>query len=236
MIAIIPAAGLGTRMASVTNGGSKEALALGNRTVLDLVIDEAFAAGAERAVVVSSRGKGDVEEIVAARPECVDLRIQTELRGLAHAISITNESADESLILLGDTVFEAPGPSRPLAQAGAEFDACLHVQPVLDEQVSKYGIVECEGDRVIKVLEKPALSETASRLAVSARYRLSDRILRLVGQSVADTPPGVEADLTSVINRAILLGMKIGFVTTNGKRYDCGSPAGYAEAVARFGS
>lgn len=116
MIAIIPAGGRGTRMASVTHGRSKEALALGGRTVLDFVLDEAFAAGASRAVVVSAREKSDIEPIVTGRREQVDLRFQDTPLGLAHAISAAKEVEEDALILLPDTVFASHEPSLELSR------------------------------------------------------------------------------------------------------------------------
>jgi UTP--glucose-1-phosphate uridylyltransferase len=234
MIAIIPAGGRGTRMAAVTHGASKEALPLGGRTVLDFVLDEAFASGAARAVVVSAREKSDVEPIVSARKEHVDLRYQDEPRGLAHAIAAANEVEEDALILLPDTVFSAFDSTLRLAKIEPTPDAAILAEVVRDADVQLYGILECDLGKVSKILEKPHSDETPSRLAVAARYFLTDRVLRLVHECVAAQAPSGEWDLTSVLNRAILHSMTIAVVKTDAHRYDCGSPEGYREACAHF--
>lgn len=235
MIAILPAGGRGTRMTSVTRGMSKEALPLGGRTVLDHVLDEAFAAGAERAVVVGSRDKSDVEAIVAARSDAVDLRFQDEPKGLAHAIVAAREFEDDALVLLPDTLFAPRDASRALAVVTPPPDAAILVQTVSEDMVSRYGIVETEDGQIRKILEKPNPTQTASRLAIAARFWLTDRVLRLLDEYVTTPIPQAEYDLTSGLNRALLHTMTLVSVTTSAERFDCGSPEGYRLAMGRFG-
>src|SRR5437588_9852172 len=52
-------------------------------------------------------------------------------------------------------------------QTGA---ATLCVRPVPSETTSRFGIAECEGDRVIRLFEKPMPGTTPSKLAVLGRY------------------------------------------------------------------
>jgi UTP-glucose-1-phosphate uridylyltransferase len=220
-------------MASVTAGGSKEALPLGGKTVLDFVLDEAFFAGASRAVVVSAREKSDIEPIVSARPEHVDLRFQEEPLGLAHAIASAREQED-ALVLLPDTVFSNVTSTCELAKLLPMPDAAILAESVLDSDVSSFGIIELDGVSIIKILEKPRPADTDSRLAVAARYFLSDRVLRLVQECVATPTESSEWDLTSVLNRAILQHMNLAVVRTEAHRFDCGSPEGYRAACEFF--
>ncbi len=222
-------------MASVTAGSAKEALPLAGRTVLDLVLDEAFAAGAKRAVVVSAREKGDIEPIVVSRNEIVDLRYQDEQRGLAHAIVSAGEFDEDALILLPDTVFQPAGASSPLACAGPGADGAILSQPVSDSDVPRYGILECDGTRIRRILEKPAATETASRLAIAARFLLSPRLLEVLREYVKAPQDTDEYDLTTGLNLALARGMKLVAAPTNARRFDCGSPAGYQLAVEAFG-
>ena len=222
-------------MASVTVGASKEALPLGGKTVLDHVLDEAFAAGAERAIVVSAREKGDIEPIIAARREHVDLRYQDEPRGLSHAIVAAGELDHDALILLPDTVFAPSSASAALKWVLPCPDGSILAQTVPDSDVSTNGILECDGVRVKKILEKPPLGATTSRLAIAARFHLSDRILRLLHEFVHTPLAEGEYDLTSGLNRALLHTMRLVAVPTQARRFDCGSPEGYREAQEHFG-
>ena len=222
-------------MAGVTGGMSKEALPLGGRTVLDHVLDEAFIAGAERAVVVSAREKGDIEPIIAARKEHVDLRYQNEPRGLADAIVAAREFEHDALILLPDTVFAPRSATAALTGIAPCPDGSILAQRVTDAEVSSYGILECEGSRIKKILEKPRSEDTASRLAIAARFHLSDRIMRLLKEFVEAPRSEGEYDLTSGLNRALLHTMQLIAVTTEAHRFDCGSPEGYRLALEHFG-
>lgn len=243
MIAIIPAGGQGTRMRAVTGGSAKEALPLGNRTVLDLVLDEAFAAGVERAVVVSSPQKPEIEAILAARNDWVDMRLQREPKGLAHAIACAGQVEDDALILLPDTVFrQSDWHSAELGKMLQMADGAILGEIVSDTQMGSYGIMEIENKLITKILEKPSPAETASRIAVSGRYALSDRVLRMNYSAIFENPrlPGMdhlEVDFSGVLSRAILAGMRLqGLVLPTGaKRFDCGSPEGYALACEALG-
>lgn len=222
-------------MTGVTGGGSKEALPLGGQTVLDHVLDEAFGAGAHRAVVVSGREKGDIGAIIAARKEHVDLRYQDEPRGLADAIVSACEFADDAMILLPDTVFAPLTASKALSCLVPCPDGSILAQRVGDAEVSSYGILECDGDRIKKILEKPRPEATSSRLAIAARYHLSDRIMRLLKEFVETPLTSGEYGLTAGLNRALLHTMQLIAVITDARRFDCGSPEGYRRALEHFG-
>lgn len=217
-------------MLGVTGGASKEALPLGGKTVLDLVLDEGFAAGVDRAIVVISPEKKDIEALLACRAEPIELRYQHRANGLADAIVCAREPDVDALILLPDTVFDSAAASVALAAMTPDADAGIHAQFVGDSEVGHYGILEVESGRVRRILEKPDPADTASRLAVSARYRLRRRMSRFlhgVGSG--------ESDLTGALNLAIRRGLRVDALQTNARRYDCGSPEGYAAAVEAFG-
>ena len=55
--AVIPAAGLGTRMLPATKTVPKEMLPLVDKPVIQYIIEEAVAAGIEDILVVTNRGK-----------------------------------------------------------------------------------------------------------------------------------------------------------------------------------
>jgi UTP--glucose-1-phosphate uridylyltransferase len=235
MIAILPAGGRGIRMSKVTGGRSKEALPLGGQTILDHALDEAFEAGVERAVVVSAREKLDIEAIVKSRKQRVDIRYQEETRGLADAIVSAREFEDDALILLPDTVFAPSSAPGVLAEMGPHFDGAILAQRVTDEQIGSYGILECTNRSVTRILEKPSRDATSSRLAIAARFYLSARVLRVLKEFVESPISHGEYDLTSGLNRALAQGMNLIAVETDARRFDCGSPDGYREALEQFG-
>lgn len=227
MRAILPAAGRGTRMASVTGGGAKEALPLGGTSVLARVVAECAAAGAD-ATVVWAPEKG---EIPVAPESSHRVRSQPEPRGLGEAVRRGLDDEEAVLVALSDVVFTGSGPLERLASAldaGADF--ALAVEEVAPERARLYGIAEIAGDedwRIERLVEKPAPGETASRWAVAARYALGPLAVRTLRGW-----PEAEFGLTEVL-QAVLDAGGIGLAVPllpGETRHDCGSPEGYAAA------
>jgi UTP-glucose-1-phosphate uridylyltransferase len=236
MIAIVPAAGKGTRMASVTGGKPKELLRLGSETVLGRVLEEAREAGCERAVVVNSPDKPEIDAFLAEQPD-IAVAYQAEMKGLAHAIACA-EAESDVLVLLGDVVYHGGSPAERMANLLYRgLDGCIAVEHVPEERVQHYGI--CDVDEGIgqirKILEKPAPHQTESRWAVAGRYGLSHRAMQFLGDYVlahdrADR--AAEIDLTGAINAMIESGMDFRAVALqpDQERVDCGNPEEYAAA------
>src|SRR5512143_4212550 len=61
-VAVFPAAGLGTRFLPATKAQPKEMLPLVDRPLVQYVVEEAKAAGIERIVIVTGRGKNAIED------------------------------------------------------------------------------------------------------------------------------------------------------------------------------
>ena len=60
--AVLPVAGLGTRVLPATKAIPKELLPVVDRPVIQYVVDEAIEAGIEHIVFVTGRGKGAIED------------------------------------------------------------------------------------------------------------------------------------------------------------------------------
>jgi UTP-glucose-1-phosphate uridylyltransferase len=233
MIAIIPAAGKGTRMASVTGGAPKELLKLGHRTILARVAEEAREAGADEVVVVNSPDKPAIDE--AARE--VDARVvyQPVMRGLGHAIALGSNEQD-ALVLLGDCVFAGGPPTGRMANLLLMgLDGAIAVEEVPEEEVHRYGIAEIDAmGTITSIREKPRPDETDSRYAVAGRYAFSARFLAFLRDYVEHHLPrrDNEINVTEAIAAAIAQGMEFKAVALQPgqQRVDCGTPEEYAEA------
>ena len=60
--AVIPAAGLGTRMLPVTKTVPKEMLPMVDRPVMQYIVEEAVSAGIEDILIITNRGKDVMED------------------------------------------------------------------------------------------------------------------------------------------------------------------------------
>jgi UTP-glucose-1-phosphate uridylyltransferase len=235
VVAIIPAAGKGTRMASVTRGAPKELLPLGRGTVLGRIVLEALAS-ADRVVVVNSRTKPGINAFVETlhNPR-VAIAYQEEPRGLLDAICHAQVD-DDVIVLLGDTVFRGHSPIERMRDLlDKAIDGCVAVEPVATDFMDQYGIVEIDESHgaVTRILEKPKCYETSSRWAIAARYAFSRRLMAFLNEQCGQCSqnPG-EIGLTEGLNAAVQNGFDIKAVAIqpDQERIDCGSAVEYRNA------
>jgi glucose-1-phosphate thymidylyltransferase len=92
---------------------------------------------------------------------------QTELKGPAHAIFLARQYIDQDvLIIFNDTLFDADLSQIETHQG----DGIIWVREVDDPR--RFGLVELEGDRIVRLVEKPELP--SSNLAMIGMYYLKD--------------------------------------------------------------
>jgi UTP--glucose-1-phosphate uridylyltransferase len=147
--AVIPAAGLGTRFLPATKAVPKEMLPIVDVPTIQLVIEEALAAGIEEIILVTGRGKAAIEDHFDIAYELEDtlarrnkrellepvarlsrrLRLisvrQKEPLGLGHAVSVARHAAggEPVAVLLGDDLIDTDGEARSgIGQLAAEFE------------------------------------------------------------------------------------------------------------------
>ena len=118
MTAIVPAAGKGTRFLPVTRAVPKEMLPIGAKPAIQLIVEEAFDAGAADVVIVISEGKEIIRRYFEEDPEFhakVRFVYQKKQRGLGHAVLQAAEGVQgPPLVLLGDALVTGPNPSREM--------------------------------------------------------------------------------------------------------------------------
>src|SRR6516165_222835 len=171
--AIVPAAGLGTRFLPATKTVPKELLPVVDTPGIELVAEEAAAAGAERLVIVTSEGKDGVvahfvqdlvlEGTLEARgkkamldkvrraPQLIKVEsvVQAEPLGLGHAIGCVESTlaADEDavMVLLPDDLVLPTGVLETMAKVRADHGGTvLCAIEVTPEEISAYGVFDVE--------------------------------------------------------------------------------------------
>jgi UTP--glucose-1-phosphate uridylyltransferase len=170
--AVVPAAGLGTRMLPASKVIPKEILPVVDRPAIQVVVEEAVAAGIEEIVLVLSPGKdivlqhfapaAELEHYLAERGKADALEIvrrtnhlarfetatQAEPLGLGHAVLQARELiGDEPFaVLLPDDIFasERPCIGQLLEVAAREEAPVVALMRVPRSEIPKYGIVEVE--------------------------------------------------------------------------------------------
>ena len=172
--AVLPVAGLGTRVLPGTKTTPKELLNVVDRPILSYIVEEAREAGIEHIVFVTGRSKGAIEDYfdhqieleaqLAAKGKTDILEMmnaelahagemsftrQMQPLGLGHAVWCARDIiGDEPFaVLLPDVIVDAaPGALKQLADAYAELGGnIIGVESVPESETHKYGIVDPDG-------------------------------------------------------------------------------------------
>ncbi len=164
--AVIPAAGLGTRLLPATKAQPKEMLPIVDKPTIQYIIEEAVASGVEDIIIVTGRGERAMEDHfdksykleevlekkqkwtafgeVKAISELANIHYirQKEPLGLGHAVEsfIGN---DPFAVLLGDDITHATKPclQQLMDVYEKKHAAIIGIQEVPFEDVSKYGMI-----------------------------------------------------------------------------------------------
>ena len=165
-IAIIPVAGVGTRLRPHTHTLPKVLLHVAGKPIIAHILDDLPALGIRKAVLIVGYMGDLVREYVVRNYPRLEAHFveQPERLGLGHAVSLAAAHVDDQpiLIILGDTIFEADlrgvlaGPTHSIG-----------VKAVDDPR--RFGIVETDrSGKVTLLIEKP--ERPASNLAITGIY------------------------------------------------------------------
>jgi len=207
-------------------------------------IEDHFDRNFELEMVLKAQGKyellGLVEEISNVTIHYVR---QKEARGLGHAVLCAKQFVGNEpfAVLLGDDIIDSPVPGlRQLMDVYQDADipagSVLGVQEVPEQKVSSYGIVKPKGLKnklwlAEDLVEKPAVAEAPSRLAVLGRYIIEPEIFALLEKTTPGS--GGEIQLTDAL-RQLARQRPVYAFEFEGRRYDTGDKQGFLEATVEF--
>jgi glucose-1-phosphate thymidylyltransferase len=165
-IAIIPVAGVGTRLRPHTHTTPKVLLQVAGKPILAHILDDLPSLGIQEAVLIVGYMGDLVRDYVVRNHPQLEAHFveQPERLGLGHAVSLAAPHVDDRpvLIILGDTIFEAD-----LRGVLAGSTHSIGVKAVDDPR--RFGIVETDRNgRVTLLIEKP--ERPASNLAITGLY------------------------------------------------------------------
>ena len=236
--AVIPAAGVGSRVLTITNGTSKELLPVNGKPLIRFSIDESLESGINHIGIVTRKEKADLNKYLHDI-EDVELEIQfiyqQRLRGLGHAVRQSMEwvGDDDFAVLLPDDIITYSEPCPLQLYKFYEKYSCSIIGIEHTDDVWRYGIVKGEeiNENVLKVeelIEKPNPSNTPSNMGIIGRYLLTSGIFPCIDKVEKRSPNNVE--LTDAL-QFLLRKEDVYAINIQGKRYDCGNVKGYEKAV-----
>ena len=262
--AVIPAAGLGTRMLPATKTVPKEMLPLVDKPVIQYIIEEAVKSGIEDILIITNRAKSAMDDYFDYYPELeerlrrsgkekeaeeikasADLANvfyvrQKETKGLGHAVWRAKRFVgnDPFAVLLGDDIMMAEKPVlRQLIDVAEEFEAStVGMQLVSDEAVRMYCTlkVEQERDRVMRVTD---LIEKPKPEEIFSNYAILGRYVLTpkIIEILENTPAGHNGEIQLTDGlRQLCQVERLMGVDFVAHRYDTGNLEGFLEATIDF--
>jgi glucose-1-phosphate thymidylyltransferase len=227
LVAVIPAAGAGTRLRPHTLTTPKPLLAVAGKPILAHILERVAGAKPDRIVLVVGPGaQGDrLRDYAASRRDLpITCVVQEEAHGLGHAVLQARDAVGDSpvLIVLGDTIVEAP-----LDRLAAE-GSWIGVSQVEDPR--RFGVATVRDGRITALVEKP--EHPTSNWAVVGLYALRNskglfEALESVARSGARTRG--EIQLTDALQRMLDEGEELRPFEVKGW-YDCGKTEALLDA------
>ncbi len=221
MRAIIPVAGVGSRLRPHTYTIPKVLLNVAGKPILAHILDKLLAEGITAATIVVGHMGEKIREFVAhSYPKFpVEYIDQEEALGLGHAIYLSRRTIGKEpiLIILGDTIFDVD--LRPVVTGSV---SALGVKAVEDPR--RFGVAETSDGVILRLVEKP--EHPKSNLAVVGLYYITrgDALVECLNDIVArNIRTKGEYQLTDALQLMIQRGERIETFPVEGW-YDCGKP------------
>lgn len=258
--AVIPAAGLGTRVLPATKAMPKEMLPIVDKPAIQYIVEEAAAAGIEDILIITNRGKSVLEDHFDRAPELEErlersgktemleevrqiaslanifyLR-QKETKGLGHAIGCAREFVGDEpfAVLYGDDVILGEDPAcGQLMRAYEEFGlGVVGVKEVTPEAIRKYSSLKLEPlrDNYFHCTDMIEKPDPGKEFSL---YSILGRCVLPpeIFDILDETKPGAGGEIQLTDAMAVLArGKGITAVDFTGTRYDMGSKLGVMQA------
>jgi UTP--glucose-1-phosphate uridylyltransferase len=242
--AIIPTAGLGTRMEPFTKVIPKEMLPLGRKPVLAYIVEELQAGGIEEILVVTRADKPAIREYFKSWHGIYFIE-ENQARGSGYAILMGKDfvGKEDFLVALADAPLweERPGSLiSDLAKVHSTYQAAITMAIYQIPWGETYlrgimmpakEVVPGKAVKLLGMIEKPTPETAPSKWAGVGRYIFSPDIF----SALESLPPDKhgERGVTSGIQRLVQEGKAFyGYPLREGqKRFDVGNYEGYVEAL-----
>lgn len=262
--AVLPVAGLGTRVLPASKVIPKEMLPIVDKPTLQYIVEEAVAAGVEEIIFVTSRSKRAIEdhfdsfpeleatlERKGKRKELAELRAlqematytsvrQPEPLGLGHAVLCAKELVGDEpfIVMLGDIIIPTETPCLPqLVEVYEQYGgSVLSLVPLPPEIIPTYGIAAVE-DLPANALKITHLVEKPALEEAPSDLGVYGRYILTpdIFDLLEQTPPGKGGEIQ--VTDAIEMQARAGKcygVRFTGERFDTGTPLGLLTTSISF--
>lgn len=263
--AVIPAAGLGTRVLPASKSMPKEMLPIVDKPAIQYIVEEAVRSGIEDILIITSRGKTTVEDHFDRAPELEEKLLKsgkTELYnemlsisnlaniqyirqkqplGLGHAVLCAKAFVGDEpfAVLYGDDVIISDKPAcGQLCRAYEEYGkGVVGIKEVSREEIGKYCSMKADHirDRLYNITD---MVEKPRPEQVMSLFAILGRCVLppSIFPILENTKPGAGGELQLTDAMAVLARTE-GIIGVNyeGVRYDMGNKLGILQAIVEVG-
>lgn len=230
MKGVILAAGKGTRLYPITKHIAKPLLPIANRPTLFYAFDRLKEMGITDICIVVGENESQLRQALgdgSAQGVRLSYALQTEPKGLAHAVAYAAPfvGSDSFCLYLGDAMYSqslAPFAERFVASGCANLNLVKWV-----EDPSRFGVANLDGERIVKLVEKPKLPE--SNFAMAGMYFFGPQIWSVL----PDLEPSArgEFEITDAIQMLIDRGETVLAGVYEGEWFDTGTLDSFLETT-----
>ncbi|HEU4322736.1 MAG TPA: sugar phosphate nucleotidyltransferase [Roseiflexaceae bacterium] len=218
--AVVMAGGLGTRLRPLTDQMPKPMLPLGNRPLLELIVDQLRAAGACRVALATHYRANTIAAHFGDGGRFgipISYLVEEQPLGTAGALALLEPCEGPLLVMNGDILTDlAVGHMLAHHHAhSAEMTVAVRQQ----EHQIPYGVLESEGPLVTAIREKPML-----------HYQISAGIYVLSPAAHRHIRAGQPCDMPDLIQELLRAGRRVVCFPVHGYWLDVGQPDNYRQA------
>lgn len=239
-VAIIPAAGKGTRMLPNTRAYPKELIQFGEKPVIEHVIDSLRESGVKKLLIVSGHKKSALYDYVG-NGEIFGVNVgyiqQERLLGLGHAIlcakhMVRDQRIENFVVFLGDTIIKSNSELKRLIKIHEENNAFATLLIDSVDTPERYGVVKFENladnkGRIIDMFEKPKTDELKEKFkngdkwhSIAGIYIFNSKIFDYLEKT--EPGHGGEIQLTDAIHAGLKNREKVYGLVSGKNRIDVG--------------
>jgi len=230
MKGVILAAGMGTRLYPITKHIAKPLLPIANRPTLYYAFDRLIEMGITDICIVVGENEAQMRQALGDG-SALGVRLsyvrQGEPKGLAHAVAFAASfvGLDSFCLYLGDAMYSeslAPFAQRFLESGCANLNLVKWV-----EDPSRFGVASLDGERIVKLVEKPR--EPESNFAMAGMYFFGPQIWGVL----TDLEPSArgEFEITDAIQTMIDQGETVLAGVYKGEWFDTGTLESFLETT-----
>lgn len=247
-VAVVPAAGRGTRMRPATRVVPKALIPIVDRPAIQYAVEESVRAGAREVILVVDPGVGTLAErhfweegpLVGLEDVKITPVVQEIPHGLGDAVLTARTAvADRPFFcVLADNIPRPGGDVLPGMADAFDGTSVVCLRRLTPEFLERYGVIvpgTWFGESVVEVrgaVEKPGAAHAPSDLGLIGRYLFTPEVFTIL----ENLPPGLggEIQLTDAISAMGEAGRCLGYVAGQ-DLLDVGNPLGLLEASTVLG-